>query len=118
MKSNYYELRCAVVEMFYETLVDESYTFGQATARCLVEFRQEALGGKQEGLVVLSSLLSRLARHEPETLADFVAELTALRALSKQKACWKGLSSAEKDRIKEDVRFAVEMAENPPPPDE
>lgn len=112
MKINYYELRCAVVEMFYETLREEGYTIGQATSRCLVEFRQEVQGGTQEGMVVLSALLSRVARHEPATLADFVPEVTALRALGKKPTCWRGLESTAKERLKEDLRFVSEKAES------
>ena len=81
MSSRYYELRCAVVEMFYETQMEEGYTVGQAASRCLVEFRREALGGQQDGLVVLSTLLSRVARHEPEALANFGPDIAALRGL-------------------------------------
>lgn len=107
---NYYELRCAVVEMFYETLLEEGYTIGQATSRCLVEFRREAQGGGQEGLVVLSALLSRVARHEPAALADFQPEVTALRALGRQSACRKGIHGAAKERLEEDLRFIQEKA--------
>ncbi|MDD2240051.1 MAG: hypothetical protein PHO14_08320 [Kiritimatiellae bacterium] len=111
MKSNYYKLRCAVVEMFYETLREEDYTIGQATSRCLVEFRREVQGGKQEGLFVLSALLSRVARHEPAILVDFMPEVTALRALGKKPSCWKNVDPTAKERIKEDVRFVSEKAE-------
>lgn len=110
MKSNYYELRCAVVEMFYETLLEEGYTIGQATARCLVEFRKEVQGGKQDGLIVLSTLLARVARHEPRSLADFTAETGALQALAKKTMCWKELAADEKERMKEDIRFTSEKA--------
>ena len=112
MKSSlYYILRCSVVEMFYETLLDEGYTIGQATSKCLVEFRREAQGAGQEGLVVLSALLSRVAHHEPETLADFIPEVTALRALGRKTSCWKGLESSAKERIAEDLRFVLEKTE-------
>lgn len=111
MKSNYYELRCAVVEMFYETLREEGYTIGQATSRCLVEFRREVQGGKQEGMIVLSALFSRVARHEPATLSDFVPEVTALRALGRKPSCWKNLDATAKERLKEDLRFVSEKAE-------
>jgi hypothetical protein len=110
MKSSYFELRCAVVEMFYETLREEGYTIGQAASRCLVEFRQEVQGAGQEGLVVLSVLLARVARYEAKALKDFTPELSALQALGRKTACWKGLDAAEKARLQEDLRFAVERA--------
>lgn len=109
-KESYYELRCAVVETFYEVLLSEGYTVGQAAGRCLVEFRSESQGGGQTGLVVLSAILSRVARHDPAALARFQAEIGAMQALAKQSACWKGLSSSEKERMKEDVRFASDKA--------
>ena len=112
----YYELRCAVVETFYEVLLAEGYTIGQATGRCLVEFRSEAQGGGRTGLIALSVLLSRVARHEPATLARFLPEVNALAALAKQSACWRGLASGEKERLKEDVRFVAERAAAAPPP--
>lgn len=112
--SSYYELRCAVSEMFYDVLLTENYTIGQATGRCLVEFRSEAQGAGQEALVVLSVLLSRVARYEPETLLRFEPELAALRALGKKSACWKGLASTEKKRMKEDLCFVLEKAEGTP----
>jgi hypothetical protein len=111
MNSSYYELRCAVVEMFYETLQEEGYTIGQATSRCLVEFRREVQGGRQEGMMVLSSLLSRTARHDPDVLKDFAAEVTALRALGKQSSCWKGIDGTARERIREDLAFISEKAQ-------
>ena len=113
-KGAYYELRCAVEEMFYENLLAERYTIGQAAGRCLVEFRSEAQGGGQDALVVLSVLLSRVARHEPATLARFAPEVEALRAIGKKSACWRGLSSGARARMQEDLRFALEKAEANP----
>jgi len=110
MDAVYFELRCAVVEMFYETLLEERYTIGQAASRCLVEFRKEVQGGKQEGLIVLSVLLSRVARYEPQRLADYAAEVTALRALGRKSACWRGLARPARERLEEDLRFTLEKA--------
>jgi hypothetical protein len=112
---SYYELRNAVAETFYEVLLSEGYTIGQAASRCLVEFRSEAQGGGRAGLVVLSVLLARVARHEPATLARFQPEVRALAALAKQSACWRSLASGEKERLKEDVRFVAEKAAVLPP---
>ncbi len=110
MDAKYYELRCAVVEMFYETLLEEGYTIGQAASRCLVEFRSEVQGGRQDGLVALSSLLSRVARHDPTVFSQLQAEVTALKALARKNFCWRGLTSIAKDRLKEDLRFIEERA--------
>jgi len=104
----YFELRNAVVEMFYETLLSEKYTIGQATGRCLVEFRSDLQGGDRDALVVLSVILSRVARHEPAALVRFAPEVANLRTLGKKHSCWKGLADGEKERLKEDLRFIFE----------
>ena len=114
-RESYYELRCAVVETFYEVLRSEGYTIGQAAGRCLVEFRSEAQGGGRSALVALSVLLSRVARHEPAALSRFRPELDALRALSKKSVCWRGLASGERKRLEEDLRFTFEKAAALPP---
>lgn len=108
--SPYYELRCAVVEMFYETLLAERYTIGQATGRCLVEFRREVQGSGRDALVALATILSRTARHDATALAHFAPEIGALQALGHKSACWRGLAAEEKERLKEDLRFVAEKA--------
>ena len=113
---SYYELRNAVVETFYEVLLSEGYSIGQAASRCLVEFRRETQGGGRNGLIALSVLLARVARHEPAALARFRPEANALAALAKQSACWRGLAAGEKERLQEDVRFVAEKAAAAPPP--
>lgn len=109
-KESYYELRGAIVETFYEVLLSEGYTVGQAAGRCLVEFRTESQGGGRTALVALSALLSRVARHDPAVLARYPAEVGALQALAKKSACWRGLADGERRRMKEDVRFVLEKA--------
>lgn len=108
--STYYELRCAVLEMFYETLLAEHYTIGQAASRCLVEFRREVNQGGREALVALSVILSRVARHESAALARFQPEVDQLRVLAKKPSCRRGLASEEQARLQEDVRFLLEKA--------
>mgnify|MGYP003590274520 CR=1 FL=1 len=106
--ADYYELRGAVVEMFYETLLAEKYTFGQATSRCLVEFRREILGGGRDALVTLATILSRLARHEPGSLMRFAPELENLHLYSLNNLFWNGLGREARERLREDVRFVWE----------
>lgn len=103
--SDYFELRCAVMEMFYGTMLEEHYTVGQAADRCLVEFQLEVEGGGRTALTVLSCLLARVARHERKALAQFTREVEAARALEKAPACWKGLEKIERERMREDLRF-------------
>lgn len=110
MKESYYELRCAIVETFYEVLLAEGYTVGQAASRCLVEFRSESQEGGRTALVALSVLLSRVAKHDPAALARYRVEIGAMQALAKKSACWKGLAEGERRRMKEDVRFVSEKA--------
>ena len=108
---SYYELRNAIVEMFYETLLAERYTIGQAASRCLVEFRNELNRGGREALVALSVVLSRVARHEYASLARFQPEIEQLRVLAKKSACQRGLAPSELERLQEDIRFLLERAD-------
>ena len=108
--SEYYELRSAVVEMFYETLLTERYTIGQAASRSLVEFRREILGGGRDALVALATIFSRVARHEPAALTRFGPELESLHAISRNSLLWKGMGVGQRARLREDVNFVLERA--------
>ncbi len=112
MRANYYKLRCAVIETFYETLLEEKYTFGQAASRCLIEFRREMGGADHAKLIVLSILLSRLARHEPSSLNDFRGPVNTLRDLGRQSSLREGLDPSEIARLEEDLRFINEQADS------
>ena len=83
--SNYYALRCAVVEAFWDAVAGEKLT-----------------------LVVLSVVLSRLARYEPTALRRFGPELKRMQEISEKPGCWRGLDASEKARMREDVRLALE----------
>jgi len=109
-QESYFELRCAVVEMFYGNLIDEKYTLGQTTDRCLSEFQQEIGEGGRNALVILSVTLSLLGRHEASKLSDFADGIKVLKALSEKVDLWEGLSADEKERLQEDIAFTLENA--------
>lgn len=109
-RESYYELRCDAVEMFYGNLLEENYTPGQTAARCLDEFRQELAGGDRTALILLSTILSLLARQDSRALGDFAAEIDSLRHLSLQPGLWEGLGREEQERMREDVDFTLETA--------
>lgn len=104
----YFELRAAVLETFYETLMAERYSVGQAAGRCLVEFRRETAGGGRDALVALSVLLARVARHDPAALARFQPQIDAMQSVARRNACWRGLAGLAKERLQEDLRFILE----------
>ena len=106
--SSYYELRCAVVEMFHETMLAEGYTIGQAAGRCLVEFRQEIVAGGQDALVALSVILSRVARHDAPALARCVPEVAMLQQLAGRHDWGRDLSPGELSRLREDLNYLNE----------
>ena len=106
--SNYYPLRCAVVETFWGAFAGEKLTLGQAAGRCLVEFTSELAGHGRDALIVLSVVLSRLGRYEPTVLRRFGAELKRMKEISEKPGCWSGLDVSEKARMREDVQLALE----------
>ena len=107
---NYYKLRNNVVELFYETQMDESYTAGQAAGRGMVEFQRELTEGGRAGLVVMSVILSRVARHDAGALAGFAPEIERLVEWQNAAANWAGWEAGAKERMVEDVRFTLERA--------
>ncbi len=109
-QEQYFELRCAVVEMFYGNFIDEKYTLGQTTDRCLSEFQQEIGEGGRNALIILSVTLSLLGRHEAGKLSDFTAEIKTLGTLSEKTDLWEGLSEDEKERMQEDIAYTLENA--------
>lgn len=108
--SNYYAFRCAVVETFWGAVAGEKLTLGQAAGRGLVDFRSELAGGGRDALIVLSVVLSRLARYEPSALRRFGPELNTMKEISKKSGCWRGLDAAEKARMREDVQLVLEKS--------
>ena len=64
MMINYYELKYLVTETFYENILQEKYTIGQSAGRCFVEFYNEITLNNIEALIVYSTVLARIAKHE------------------------------------------------------
>lgn len=106
----YYELRCTLIELFYETLLEERSSIRQAASRGLVEFQRQVKTGDRDGLIVLSVLLSRVARHESAALKDYVPEVAALLGLAERATNWKALGAAAREQLKEDVLFVRKKA--------
>ena len=97
-----------MVEAFWDAVAGEKLTLGQAAGRCLVEFTSELAGHGRDALIVLSVVLSRLARYEPTALRRFGPELKRMQEISEKPGCWRGLDASEKARMREDVRLALE----------
>lgn len=102
---DYFELRCAVLETFYGTMLAEKYTVGQAADRCLVEFRRDVLRAGWEALAVLACLLARVARHDRPALARFAREMAAMQKLAVAPACRQALDRRAWGRVQEDLGF-------------
>ena len=69
---DYYKLKYLVTETFYENMLDENYTIGQTAGRCFVEFYTRLSKNNIESVIVASTILARVAAHEPEKLESFL----------------------------------------------
>ena len=61
---DYYKLKYLVTETFYEDILNENYTIGQTANRCFVEFYGELSKNSIESVIVISTILLRVAVHE------------------------------------------------------
>jgi len=73
---DYYKLKYLVTEAFYEDMFyeQESYTFGQTANKCFVDFCIPSSKSDINFLIVTSTILARLAAHEPKELKYFLKE--------------------------------------------
>ena len=70
----YYKLKYLVTESFYEDMFyeKENYTFGQTASKCFVDFCIPSRENEMNFLIVTSTILARLATHEPKELKYFL----------------------------------------------
>lgn len=69
---DYYKLKYLVTETFYEDILKENYTISQTASRCFVEFYGELSKNNIESIILISTILLRVAVHEVEKLESFV----------------------------------------------
>ena len=100
----YYQLKCYITEEFYEFIVVDNYTFGQAAARCLYESWRQISNGGVEALTVYSTVLSRIAFHSPESLLRFHEEMQEMNRLFTAEICSE-FSEDELEDLTYDVNF-------------
>ena len=101
--TEYYKLKYIITETFYETMLDENYTLGQASGRCFVEFFAELSENNIESFIVISTVLARIARHEPQKLKDFLKEYNKILELLKKFNLDDYLTKDEKEDILFDI---------------
>ncbi len=82
--NDYYKLKYLVTETFYENMLDENYTIGQTSGRCFVEFYAELNENNIESIIVISTILARIARHEVKKLKDFLGKYNKMLELLKK----------------------------------
>ena len=102
---NYYELKYLVTETFYENILQEQYTIGQSVGRCFVEFYNEISLNNIEALVVYSTILTRIAKHEKKELCSYEKEVRCMNDLVIQQDILNGMSEDEVEAIKEDIEY-------------
>lgn len=104
MMINYYELKYLVTETFYENILQEKYTIGQSAGRCFVEFYNEITLNNIESLIVYSTVLARIAKHE-NVLDSFKKEVKSMNDLANEKDIFNVVKTDEVEALKEDVDY-------------
>ena len=105
MMINYYELKYLVTETFYENILQEKYTIGQSAGWCFVEFYNEITLNNIEALIVYSTVLARIAKHEKNVLDSFKKEVKSMNDLANEKDIFNGVQTDEVEALKEDVDY-------------
>ena len=100
---NYYELKYLVTETFYENILQEKYTIGQSAGRCFVEFYNEITLNNIESLIVYSTVLARVAKHEKNVLDLFKKEVKSMNDLAND--IFNVVKTDEVEALKEDVDY-------------
>ncbi len=100
---DYYQLKYLVTETFYENMLDENYTIGQTAGRCFVEFYEELHENNIESIIVISTILARIARHEPTKLKDFLKEYKEMLELLQRINLDESLKEEERKDILYDI---------------
>ena len=102
---NYYELKYLVTETFYENILQEKYTIEQSAGRCFVEFYNEITLNNIESLIVYSTVLARIAKHEKNVLDSFRKEVKRMNDLANEKDIFNVVKTDEVEALKEDVDY-------------
>ena len=94
---NYFKLRYILAKMFYENMVDKSYTAEQAANDCFYKFKEELDKNDIEALTIITTILYKIVRHEEEVLKLFLKEYHTMLEILEKIDLDKYLHKVEKD---------------------
>ncbi len=102
---DYYKLKYLVTEAFYEDMFyeQESYTFGQTANKCFVDFCIPSRENEINFVIVTSTILARLAAHEPKELKYFLKEYEKMLEILKRI----NLNDYLEEEEEEDILFNI-----------
>lgn len=85
--------------------MQEKYTIEQSAGRCFVEFYNEITLNNIESLIVYSTVLARIAKHEKNVLDSFRKEVKSMNDLANEKDIFNVVKTDEVEVLKEDVDY-------------
>jgi len=105
----YYKLKYLVTESFYEEMFYEqgNYTFGQTASKCFVDFCITSSENEMNFVIVTSTILARLATHEPKDLKYFLKKYEKILETLKRI----NLDDYLDEEEKEDILFDIDCIE-------
>ncbi len=107
----YYELKYLVTEAFYEDILIENYTIGQTANRSFVEFARPSNESDINFVIVTSTILTRVATHEPAKLKSFLEKYDKMLEILKKIDLDDYLNEDEKEDILYDIGILKECFE-------
>lgn len=102
---SFYELKCLILETFYENILEEKYTIKQSVQKCLIEFYDEINLKNKDSLIIYSSVFEKLAKYEPHSLLLFKKHLNIMNDLFNDKEILKNIKNEEFKIIKSDIEY-------------
>lgn len=102
---NYYELKYLVTETFYENILEENYTIGQTAGRCFAEFYSQLKKNDLEALIVMSTILSRVAKHDNTALKLFEKDIKRMNLLFEKKDVLMNIENDTFVMLKDDIDY-------------
>ncbi len=103
--NNYYKIKYLVTESFYEFIVCEKYDIDQAVGRCKVDFMDKILGKKMDSLIIYSTLLERIAKHDNSKLKSYLGYYNEMMSILEVINLDDYLNEDEKEAFTDDIDY-------------
>ncbi len=100
---NYYQLKCVLINVFYQNILKEKYTAHQSANKCLKEFQDDIQKDNLHQLIIYATILAKVADYNEDSLKQFNNEIILINQLSKTIDFSQVLNEDEKISLEQDI---------------